>query len=438
MRANEMLLTVLVLLGVFFTLIILGVPIAVCISLSSLITLMLSMPFEFATTTLAQRLAGGLDSFTLLSIPFFIMSGYLMGRGGIAERLIEAAKALMGTIPGGLALVNTLSCMLFGSISGSAVAATSAIGSFMIPKMEREGYDREFSTAVTVTGSILGLLIPPSNVLIVYAVAAGGVSIAALFMAGYVPGIIAGVALMMVAAAYSKKHNFPVSERIPLGVAIYKVLDAGPSIFMVVIVVVGIVAGLFTATEASAVAVIYGLALTLYYGEITVLDLPNIMLKSIETTAIVLLLIGVSSGMAWVLTYENIPQSISDFMLGISDNPVVILLMINIILLLIGIFLDITPAILIFTPIFLPIATDLGMSPIHFGIMLVLNLSIGLCTPPVGSVLFVGCAVAGTTIQRLIRPLKILYLALISVLLLVTFLPHLSESVPNALGLITK
>jgi tripartite ATP-independent transporter DctM subunit len=223
-----------------------------------------------------------------------------------------------------------------------------------------------------------------------------------------------------------------------LGVAIYKVLDAGPSIFMVVIVVVGIVAGLFTATEASAVAVIYGLALTLYYGEITVLDLPNIMLKSIETTAIVLLLIGVSSGMAWVLTYENIPQSISDFMLGISDNPVVILLMINIILLLIGIFLDITPAILIFTPIFLPIATDLGMSPIHFGIMLVLNLSIGLCTPPVGSVLFVGCAVAGTTIQRLIRPLKSLYLALISVLLLVTFLPQLSEGVPNALGLITK
>ena len=431
-----MLISVLVLLGVFFILIMMGVPIAVSIALASVSTLMLSMSCDPAMTTMAQRLAGGLDSFTLLAIPFFVISGYLMGRGGIAKRLIEAAKALVGTLPGGLALVNTLSCMLFGSISGSAVAATSAIGTFMIPTMEKEGYDKNFSTAVTVTGSILGLLIPPSNVLIVYAVAAGSVSIAALFMAGYVPGILAGLALMIVAAGYARKEGYPRAERIKMRDAAKKLLQAGPSIFMILIVVGGIIAGIFTATEASAIAVIYALVLSLIYKEINVKDLPDILLKSIETTAMVLLLIGVSTGMAWVLAYENIPQAISDGLLMISDNPIIILLLINIVLLIVGAFLDITPAILIFTPIFLPVVMELGMSPLHFGIMLVLNLSIGLCTPPVGSVLFVGCAVAGTTIQNLIRPLVMLYAALIVALLLVTYVPFLSEGLPRAVGLI--
>lgn len=431
-----MLISVLVLLGIFFVLILLGVPIAFSIALASVSTLLLSMPFDPAMTTMAQRLAGGLDSFTLLAIPFFVISGYLMGRGGIAKRLIEAAKALVGTLPGGLALVNTLSCMLFGSISGSAVAATSAIGTFMIPTMEKEGYDKNFSTAVTVTGSILGLLIPPSNVLIVYAVAAGSVSIAALFMAGYVPGILAGLALMIVAAGYAKKEGYPRSARIPMRAAAKKLLQAGPSILMIVIVVGGIIAGVFTATEASAIAVIYALVLSLIYKEINLKDLPEILLKSIETTAMVLLLIGVSTGMAWVLAYENIPQAISDGLLMISDNPIIILLLINVILLIVGAFLDITPAILIFTPIFLPVVMELGMTPVHFGIMLVLNLSIGLCTPPVGSVLFVGCAVAGTTIQKLIKPMLMLYTALIAALLLVTYVPFLSEGLPRAVGLI--
>lgn len=431
-----MLISILVLLGLFFLLVMLGVPIAVSIALASVSTLMLTMPFDPAVTTMAQRLAGGLDSFTLLAIPFFVISGYLMGRGGIAKRLIEAAKAIVGTLPGGLALVNTLSCMLFGSISGSAVAATSAIGTFMIPTMEKEGYDKNFSTAVTVTGSILGLLIPPSNVLIVYAVAAGSVSIAALFMAGYLPGILAGLALMVVAAGYAKRENYPRADRIPMRAAAKKLFEAGPSILMILIVVGGIIAGIFTATEASAIAVIYSLALSLFYQEIKLKDLPDIFLKSIETTAMVLLLIGVSTGMAWVLAYENIPQAISDALLMISDNPIIILLLINIILLVVGAFLDITPAILIFTPIFLPVAVELGMSPLHFGIMLVLNLSIGLCTPPVGSVLFVGCAVAGTTIQQLIKPLVMLYAALIVALLLVTYVPFLSEGLPRAFGLI--
>lgn len=431
-----MLLSILVLLGLFFLLVMMGVPIAVSIALASLSTLMLSMSFDPAAVTMAQRLAGGLDSFTLLAIPFFVISGYLMGQGGIAKRLIEAAKALVGTLPGGLALVNTLSCMLFGSISGSAVAATSAIGTFMVPTMEKEGYDKNFSTAVTVTGSILGLLIPPSNVLIVYAVAAGSVSIAALFMAGYLPGILAGLALMIVAAGYAKKEGYPRSARIPLRSALRKLIEAGPSILMILVVVGGIIAGIFTATEASAIAVLYALVLSLFYCEIKIKDLPQILLKSIETTAMVLLLIGVSTGMAWVLAYENIPQAISDALLMVSENPIIILLLINIILLVVGAFLDITPAILIFTPIFLPVAVELGMSPLHFGIMLVLNLSIGLCTPPVGSVLFVGCAVAGTTIQGLIRPLIMLYAALIVALMLVTFVPFLSEGLPRAVGLI--
>ncbi len=431
-----MLTSALILLAVFFILVMLGVPIAVSIALASLSTLMMSMDLTPAATTMAQRLAGGLDSFTLLAIPFFVISGYLMGRGGIAKRLIEAAKAVVGTLPGGLALVNTLSCMLFGAISGSAVAATSAIGTFMIPKMEEEGYDKDFSTAVTVTGSILGLLIPPSNVLIVYAVAAGSVSIAALFMAGYVPGILAGILLMIVAAFYSHKKRYPRSPRIPMRVAMKKMLDAMPSILMVLIVVGGIIAGIFTATEASAIAVIYALVLSMIYGEIKIGDMPSVLLKSVETTAMVLLLIGVSTGMAWVLSYENIPQAISNALLTISDNPIIILLLINVILLVVGAFLDITPAILIFTPIFLPVAMEMGMTPLHFGIMLVLNLSIGLCTPPVGSVLFVGCAVAGTSIQKLVRPLIMLYAALIAALMLVTFIPLLSEGLPRATGLI--
>ncbi len=431
-----MLVTVLVLLGVFFVLVMLGVPIAVSIALATLSTLLLTLPADVAMTTLAQRLAAGLDSFTLLAIPFFVISGYLMGRGGIARRLIEAAKSLVGTLPGGLALVNTISCMLFGSISGSAVAATSAIGTFMIPTMEDEGYEREFSTSVTIAGSILGLLIPPSNVLIVYAVAAGSVSIAALFMAGYVPGLLAGTLLMLVASVYSHRKGYPRSARIPLRAALRKLADAAPSIAMVLIVVGGIIAGIFTATEASAIAVIYALVLSLIYREIKIADLPSILLKSIETTAMVLLLIGVSTGMAWVLAYGNIPQAISDGMLSISDNPFVVLLLINLILLIVGAFLDITPAILIFTPIFLPVAMELGMTPLHFGIMLVLNLSIGLCTPPVGSVLFVGCAVGETTIRQLVRPMLLLYSALIVALLLVTYIPILSEGLPRAAGLI--
>lgn len=428
--------TALVLIIAFFVLLLLSVPISVCIGFATLLAFVLNVDFTPAVTTIAQRMAGGLNSFALLAIPFFVMSGLIMGRGGIARRLIECAMALIGALPGGLALVNVVSCMLFGAISGSAVAATSAIGSFMLPEMKKNGYDTNFSAALTAAASTTGMLIPPSNILIVYAIASGGVSIAALFMAGYVPGLMVGLALMLVCFVYAKIKGFPLSERVPLLLALKKVLAALPSLLLIVLVIGGIVGGIFTATEAGAIAVVYSLILSLgFYGEVKVKELPDILLKSAETTAIVMLLIAASSAMSWLLSFENMPQALSELMLGMSDNPIVILLVINLILIVVGAFLDMTPAVLIFTPIFLPVAAQLGMSPLQFGIMLVLNLSIGLCSPPVGSVLFVTCAIAKTKLEHIIRPLLPLYGAMFVVLMLVTYVAWFSEALPAWLGM---
>jgi len=429
--------TVLILLLVFVGLFALGVPIAVCIGASTLATMLLTMAFDPAVTTIAQRMAGGLNSFALLAIPLFILSGQLMAHGGIARRLIDFAKAMVGTVPGGLAFVNVISCTLFGAISGSAVAATSAIGGFMIPEMNKEGYDRDFNAAVTATSATTGLLIPPSNILIIYAVASGGVSIAALFVAGYVPGILVGLGLMTVCAIYAKRHNFPRGQRVPFGLAVRKTLAALPSLFLIVLVIGGILGGIFTATEAGAIAVLYAFALSsLIYREIPLSGLREILLKSAETTAIVMFLIGTSMAMSWILAYENIPTIVADALINLSDNPIMILLLINLVLLMVGIFMDMTPAVLIFTPIFLPVAVELGMSPLHFGIVMVLNLCIGLCTPPVGSILFVGCAIAKTSIGKIVRPMLPMYFAMFIVLILVTYIPALSEALPRYFGLI--
>lgn len=429
--------SVLVLLLVFVGLFALGIPIAVCIGVSTLATMLVTMAFDPAVTTIAQRMAGGLNSFALLAIPLFILSGQLMAHGGIARRLIDFSKAMIGMVPGGLAFVNVISCTLFGAISGSAVAATSAIGGFMIPEMNKEGYDRNFNAAVTATSATTGLLIPPSNVLIVYAVASGGVSIAALFVAGYVPGILVALGLMGVCAIYAKRRNFPRGQRVPLGVALQKTLAALPSLFLIVLVIGGILGGIFTATEAGAIAVLYAFALSaLVYREIRLAELQEILLKSAETTAIVMFLIGTSMAMSWILAYENIPSAVASALVELSDNPIMILLLINLVLLMVGIFMDMTPAVLIFTPIFLPVATELGMSPLHFGIMMVLNLCIGLCTPPVGSILFVGCAIAKTSIGQIVRPMLPMYVAMFVALMLVTYVPALSESLPRWFGLI--
>lgn len=430
-------LSIIVLLGSFALLLMLHVPISISIGLSTLLTMLFTIDAGPAVVTIAQRMASGINSFALLAIPFFIFSGILMGRGGIAHRLIEFAKVLFGMFPGGLAFVNIISCTLFGSISGSAVAATSAIGGFMVPVMEKEGYQRSFAAAATVTASTTGLLIPPSNILIVYSLASGGVSIAALFIAGYLPGLLLMIGLMVSCGIYAKNHNLPAGERIGWRAAIKKTFDAVPSLLLIIIVIGGIVGGYFTATEASAVAVIYSLLLAVvFYREVRLKELPGVLLKSAEITAIIMLLIGASSAMSWILSYENIPQMISTGLLGLSDSPVVIMLLINLILLVVGTFMDMTPAVLIFTPIFLPVVTELGISPLHFGIVMVLNLCIGLCTPPVGSVLFIGCGIAKTTIAEMIRPLLPMYASMFVVLIMVTYVPAVSEALPRFFGLI--
>jgi len=425
---------VLVLLISFLCLLAIGTPVAWSISISSLLTMMVSIDSIASFTTVSQRMATGLDSFALLAIPFFILSGELMNKGGIAHRLIAFAKTLVGSLPGGLALINVIAAMLMGAIAGSAMASASAMGSILGPEMEKEGYSKEFGVAVNVTSSTTGLIIPPSNVLIVYSLASGGVSIAALFLAGYIPGILTGLFLMIAAAIWAKKKKYKVGKRSSLKQVFKTFIDALPSLFLLIVVIGGIVAGIFTATEASAIAVLYTLVLGFVYKEISLKNLPQILLDSSATTAVVMLLIGASMSMSWVMSYENIPQEISNGLLQISENPIIILLIINLILLVVGTFMDMTPAVLIFTPIFLPIVTALGMDPVQFGIIMVLNLCIGLCTPPVGSVLFVGVGIAKTSIQKVIKPLIPMFAAMLIALFLITYFPQLTLWLPKVFG----
>ena len=425
---------VLILVISFLIFIMMGTPVAWSIALSSLLTLLVSIPSLAAATTIVQRMGTGLDSFALLAIPFFILSGQLMTQGGIADRLIAFAKTIVGFLPGGLALINIISAMLMGAIAGSAMASASAMGSILGPEMEKEGYDKEYGAAVNITSATIGLVIPPSNVLIVYSLASGGVSIAALFLAGYLPGILTGFFLMLVAAIWAKRKGYPTFKRSSLTEVARSFGIAFPSLLLLLIVIGGIVAGFFTATEASAVAVIYTLVLGFLYKEIGIKDLPKIFLDSSKTSAIVMLLIAASMSMSWLLSYENIPQSLSEVLLSISDNSLVILIIINLLLLFVGIFMDMTPAVLIFTPIFLPIVKTLGIDPIQFGIMMVLNLCIGLCTPPVGSVLFVGIGIANTSIERVIKPLLPLFIAMIIALVFIILFPAITLWLPQKFG----
>lgn len=426
---------VLVLVLSFICLLLIGTPVAWSITISSLLTILVSIPAMPAFTTVAQRMGTGLDSFALLAIPLFILSGELMNKGGIAHRLIAFAKTLVGSMPGGLALINVFSAMLMGAIAGSAMASASAMGSILGPEMEKEEYSKEFGAAVNITSATTGLIIPPSNVLIVYSLASGGVSIAALFLAGYIPGIMTGLFLMIVATFWAKKKGYKVGERSSINKVLKTFSNALPSLFMLVVVIGGIVTGIFTATEASAIAVLYSLVLGFIYKEISIPKLPQILLNSATTTAIVMLLIAASMSMSWALSYEHIPQDISSALLQISDNKIIILLIINLLLLFVGIFMDMTPAVLIFTPIFLPVVTKLGLDPVHFGIIMVLNLCIGLCTPPVGSVLFVGVGIAKTSIEKVIKPLLPLFLAMLLALFLVTYFPQLSLWLPSLFDL---
>lgn len=427
---------ILILVLSFVTLLVLGVPVAWSLGLSSFFTLIITVAALPSATTIAQRLATGLDSFSLLAIPFFVLAGEIMNKGGIANRLIDFAKGLTGRLPGGLLYVNVIASMLFGAIAGSAAAAASALGSILGKRMDEEGYPKTLGAAVNITSSTTGLIIPPSNVLIIYSLASGGVSIAALFVAGYLPGILLGLVLMACAAIFIKKNNLPAGERVTFSFLGKSFWRAVPSLFLLFVVIGGIVAGVFTATEASAIAVVYTLVLSFAYRELKWSELPGILVRSSETTAVVLLLIGTSMSMSWVMSAEDIPQMISEFMLNVSDNKWVILILINIILLIVGVFMDITPAVLIFTPIFLPVVTKVGVDPVHFGIMMVVNLCIGLCTPPVGSLLFVGVSIAKISLTQVIKPLLPFFLAMIIALALIMLFPEITLFLPRLFDLL--
>ncbi|MBE2894550.1 TRAP transporter large permease [Spirabiliibacterium falconis] len=425
---------ILTLFGSFAIMLALSVPISFAIAIATLITISMSMPSDMAITVITQKLASGLDNFALLAIPFFILAGNIMNRGGIARRLIALAKVLGAKLPGSLFHCNVLANMMFGSISGSAVASAAAMGGIMSPLQKKEGYDPEISAAVNITSCPTGLLIPPSNTLIVYSLVSGGTSISALFLAGYVPGILMGLGIMLVAGFIAKRRQYPVEALPPCKDVLWKLLDALPSLLLIIIVIGGIIAGIFTATEASAIAVVYTFILAVViYREVKLKELPLIIMNSGITTAIVLLLIGTSSGMSWAMANADIPFLIQDGLNYISDSPIVIMAVIVAILLVIGTFMDMTPAVLIFTPIFLPIASDIGVDPVHFGIIMTFSLCIGICTPPVGSALFVGCSVGNVSIDKVLKPLIPFFIVMILTLLLVTFIPDLSLILPKVL-----
>ena len=431
--------TVIILIALFGILLIAHVPVAVSIALASFGATWYSLgSFDIAAKTIAQKMATGIDSFTLLAIPFFILSGHLMGRGGIARRLMDFAQALVGHLPGGLGHVNVVTCMLFGALSGSATAAVSSVGGFMIPEMNRKGYPLPFNVAVTTSAATTGLIIPPSNIMIVYALVSGGtVSIAAMFMAGILPGIVMGGALMAVIAWLTRGTAYARYPRPTLATLGKCFQRAFLSLMLVVIVLGGILQGVFTPTEAAAVSVAYALLLAvLIYREVSPRELPDILLQSGITTAVVFLLIAASTAMSWILTIENIPQSVAALLLSITQNPYLLLLIINALLLVVGTFMDMTPAVLIFTPILWPACETAGMDPIHFGIVLVTNLCIGLCTPPVGTCLFVGCGVGKTSLTKVLPSLLPFYAAMIAALGLITYVPAISLAIPRWLGMV--
>lgn len=413
---------------------ILGVPIAIAIALSSILSILPIMDINPVFLTGAQRTFSSISVFTLIAIPFFILAGNIMNRGGIAIRLINFAKLLTGRVPGALAHTNAVANMMFGAISGSGVAAASAMGTIIGPIEEKEGYSKEYSATVNIATAPTGLLIPPSNVLITYSLVSGGTSVAALFMAGYIPGILWGIGCMIVAFVLAKKYGYSGNEKITLSSALKITIEALPALLLILIVIGGIVKGIFTATEGSVVAVVYSLILSFIYRTINIKDLYKIIKDSAETTGIIVFLIGVSGVMAWVMAFTGIPEAISSALLSLSNNKIILLLIINLILLIVGTFMDITPAILIFTPIFLPICKEFGMNEIQFGIMLVYNLCIGTITPPVGNILFVGVRVAGAKLENVIKPLLPYYVVIFAVLLLVTYVPQVAMVLPRLMG----
>ena len=429
------LLSGLIILVLLVIMLIAGVPIAVALGISSICAILPVMDTSVAVLTGAQRIFSGISVFSLLAIPFFILAGNIMNKGGIAVRLINLAKLVTGRAPGALAHTNVVANMLFGAISGSGTAAASAMGSIIGPIEKDEGYDPNFSAAANIATAPTGLLIPPSNVMITFSLVSGGTSVAALFMAGYIPGILWGLACMVVIYFIAKKKGYRSTSKFTGKEKIKVLLEAIPCLLLIIIVIGGIIGGIFTATEGSVVAVVYSLLLSLFgYKSIKLKEIPQILKESAEMTGIIIFLIGVSSIMSWVMAFTNIPSLVSEGLLAISDNKFVILFIINIILLIVGTFMDMTPACLIFTPIFLPVCTALGMNTVDFGIMMIFNLCIGTITPPVGTTLFVGVKVGKVKIETVFRQLLWYFLAIFIVLMLVTYIPQLSLWLPSLMG----
>ncbi|ECL1231955.1 TRAP transporter large permease [Salmonella enterica] len=424
------------LIAVFVVLLAMGAPIGICIVIASFSTMMLVLPFDISMFATAQKMFSSLDSFALLAVPFFVLSGVIVNSGGIAARLVNFAKLFTGKLPGSLSYTNIVGNMMFGAISGSAIAASTSIGGVMVPMSAREGYDRGFAAAVNIASAPTGMLIPPTTAFILYALASGGTSIAALFAGGLVAGVLWGVGCMLVTLVVAKRRNYRVFFTVQKGMALKVAVEAIPSLLLIVIIVGGIVQGIFTAIEASAIAVVYTLLLTMvFYRTLKIKDLPSILLQTVVMTGVIMFLLATSSAMSFSMSITNIPAALSDMILGISANKLVILLVITVFLLIIGAFMDIGPAILIFTPILLPIMAKLGVDPVHFGIIMIYNLAIGTITPPVGSGLYVGASVGKVKVEEVIKPLLPFYGAIIGVLLLITYIPEITLFLPRLLGI---
>ena len=423
---------VLLLIGVFGILLVLRVSITFTLAFASIVTaIYLNIPL----LAIIQRMVQGVNSFSLLAIPFFILAGEIMGQGGISRRLIQFSNILIGRLQGGLAQVNVLASMFFGGISGSAVADVSSIGTIMIPMMKQKGYDADYSTAVTVTSACQGIIIPPSHNMIIYSLAAGGVSIGRLFLGGFVPGVLLGISLMFISWIIAVKRSYPKEEKVTIKEALTITKDAVLGLLTAIIIIGGVISGIFTATESAAIAVVYAFIITFFvYKEIPLKAFYRILYSSLKTLAMVMSLIAAASAFGYLMAYLKIPARATSALLSITSNKVALLLLINLLLLLLGMIMDMAPLILITTPILFPVVVGvLGMNPVHFGIMLMLNLGIGLCTPPVGSALFVGCAVGQISMEEATKAMLPFYLMMIIVLLLVTFTPEIVMLVPDSL-----
>ena len=427
--------TALIMFIVLVITLLLGFPIAISIGLSSILAILPSLAFDNTLVTGAQRIFSGISNFTLIAIPFFILAGNIMNQGGIAKKLVSFAQSLTGRIPGSLMQTNILANMMFGAISGSATAACAAMGGILLPMEEEQGYDKKLGATANIASAPTGLLIPPSNSLIVYSLVSGGTSVAALFMAGYLPGILWGIGCMALTLYLCKAKGMKGTNNFKLKVVLVTFIDALPSLALIIIVIGGIIKGIFTPTEGSVVAVVYTLILSmLFYRTITIKGLIEIFAESAKMTGIIVFLIGVSTIMSWVMAFTGVPQAISSLILGLTNNKFLILLLMNLLLLFIGTFMDVTPAILIFTPIFLPIVQSFGMSAVQFGIIIVFNLCIGNITPPVGNTLFVGVKVGNLKIEDVMGQLIKYYVVIIIVLMLVTYIPAISMYLPTIGG----